>query len=59
MNDQPETSEVEACRWSPNAQDACPWCSGEACAQCEYSYELLSLCSHASDERHFRSAVVS
>lgn len=37
------------CRWTPDDQDACPYCSGEACAQ---YHPFGERCDHSVDQRH-------
>lgn len=44
--------EMVECEWSEDNQDGCPYCSGEACAQCVPHGDPP--CEHDSFERHQR-----
>lgn len=41
------------CRWSSDSEDACPYCTGEACAQCPDLPRLDGPdCEHDVAQRH-------
>lgn len=44
----PDDPNTIACKWTPETPDVCPYCSGEACAQC---LDRVT-CEHDSFERH-------
>lgn len=44
--------DYEDCAWTPDTPDACPYCSGEACAKCGPYYFGRPDCNCDSLERH-------